>query len=60
MSFHIARHTFASLSIAAGGDVLTVNKLLGHRRLESTQVYATVSDTAKITAISRLTNYFSK
>lgn len=60
VSFHIARHTFASLSIAAGGDVLTVSKLLGHRRLESTQVYATVSDTAKISAISRITDYFSK
>lgn len=60
VSFHTSRHTFAVLTLAAGGDIYTVGKLLGHTSINSTQVYADVVMETKVEAISRISNYFSK
>ena len=59
VSFHTSRHTFAVLTLAAGGDLYTVGKLLGHTSINSTQVYADVVMKTKVEAISRISNYFS-
>lgn len=59
VSFHTSRHSFATLSLAAGGDLYTVGKLLGHTNIRSTQVYADVVMETKIEAVNRITEYFS-
>lgn len=59
VSFHSGRHTFAVLTLAAGGDLYTVGKLLGHTSINSPQVYADVVMETKVEAISRISNYFS-
>ncbi len=59
VSFHTARHSMATLSLAAGGDLYTVGKLLGHTSINSTQVYADVVMETKIEAVNRFTEYFS-
>jgi hypothetical protein len=41
---HQLRHTFATQLLNAGCKVTTIQKLLGHRRLNSTMVYARVHD----------------
>ena len=56
VSFHTSRHTFAVLALAAGGDLYTVGKLLGHTSINSTQVYADVVMETKVEAISRISN----
>lgn len=53
ISFHTARHTFATLSLALGIDLYTVCKLLGHKNIISTQVYAKIIDASKRQAIDR-------
>ena len=60
VSFHTSRHTFAVLTLAAGSDLYTVGKLLGHTSINSTQVYADVVMETKVETISRISNYFSK
>lgn len=52
--FHCGRHTHAVMLLANGADLYTVSKILGHRDIKSTQVYAKVIDDTKIKAISNL------
>lgn len=59
VSYHTSRHTFATLSLAAGGDLYTVSKLLGHSDIHTTQIYADVVMETKIEAVSRISEYFS-
>lgn len=40
ISFHIGRHTFAVLAILKGMPLETLQKVLGHNSILSTQVYA--------------------
>ena len=44
ISFHTARHTNATLLIYNGVNITTVQKLLGHKSVKTTQVYTNVMD----------------
>jgi len=52
--FHTSRHTFATMMLDLGTDIYTVSKLLGHRLLSTTQIYAKVLDKNKQAAVSRI------
>lgn len=38
--FHVGRHTFATLALSKGMPLETLQKVLGHKTIISTQVYA--------------------
>ncbi len=57
LSFHKARHTFSTLMLSRGNDIYTVSKILGHKSLSTTQIYARVIDEQKRIAINRLPNF---
>jgi len=44
ISFHVSRHTNATLLIYNGINITTVQKLLGHKSVKTTQVYTNVMD----------------
>lgn len=52
ISFHTGRHTFATIGLKNGVDLYVMSKLLGHRSLESTQIYAKVVDESKRKAVA--------
>lgn len=54
ITFHCARHTYATLQLTMGTDIYTVSKLLGHRELKTTQIYAKVIDEKKKEAANRI------
>ncbi len=44
VTFHIARHTFATNYLRAGGKVQNLQKVLGHAKIETTMVYVHLAD----------------
>lgn len=59
ITFHCARHTFATNALTIGADIATVSKLLGHRDISTTQIYAKIVDKAKDAALDGLSNVFN-
>lgn len=56
--FHTSRHTFGTMLIAAGIELATVSKLMGHTTVKTTQIYADVLDSTKIEAVNRFNGLF--
>lgn len=54
ITFHVSRHTFATMLLTYGADIYTTSKLLGHRSIETTQIYAEVIDAKKMEAINNI------
>lgn len=54
ITFHCFRHTFATLQLFNGTDIYTVSKMLGHKDLKTTQIYANIVDDTKRKAADRI------
>lgn len=54
ITFHMSRHTYATTLITLGADLFTVQKLLGHKNIQTTQVYAELVGKKKREAVSLL------
>ena len=55
VSYHSSRHTFGSLQVEAGTSVYTVQHMLGHKNVATTQIYAAMADESKRESVDRIT-----
>lgn len=53
ISFHTSRHTNATLLIYKGVNITTVQKLLGHKSVKTTQGYASIMDMTLVEDLKR-------
>ncbi|AOW10043.1 site-specific integrase [Flavobacterium gilvum] len=60
LTFHSFRHTYAVLQLQAGTDIYTISKMLGHRELKTTQVYAKIVDETKRKATDKIILNFNQ
>ena len=58
ISFHCSRHTFATMTLTAGGDIYTTSKMLGHTNIHTTEIYADVVMDKKVDAVNLMTGIF--
>lgn len=52
ITFHVSRHTCATLLLSYGADIYTISKILGHSSVAVTQVYAHVLNEDKVKAVN--------
>ncbi len=60
ITFHTGRHTFAVLMIDLGADIYTVQKLLGHKEIRTTQIYGKILDRKKQEAVAMIPDILSQ
>ncbi|HEY4784966.1 MAG TPA: site-specific integrase [Bacteroidales bacterium] len=60
LHYHVSRHTFATLGLTSGIDIYTVSKLMGHTRLDATQVYAKVIEEKKLKEVQKFPGFSLK
>ncbi len=58
ITFHSARHTFATLFLTKSNDVATLQKLLGHAKMEQTMMYVHISQQQKIRELAKFDEMF--
>jgi integrase/recombinase XerD len=60
VTFHVSRHSYATMMLTIGVDIYTVSKLLGHKNVATTQIYAKIIDQKKIDAVNMMDRFFDK
>lgn len=58
ITFHMSRHTFATMMLTLGADLYTTSKLLGHVDVRMTQVYAKIVNKKKDEAVNLVNGLF--
>ena len=53
ITFHCSRHTFGTMMLTLGADIYTTSKLMGHTKVEVTQIYAKIINKKKDDANSK-------
>ena len=44
LTYHLARHTFATMTLSKGVPIESVSKMLGHTNIKTTQIYARITN----------------
>lgn len=54
LNIHVARHSFGTLTLTAGIPIESIARMMGHTNIDSTQVYAQVTDRKISSDMNRL------
>ena len=58
VSFHTARHTNATLLLYNGANITTVQKLLGHKSVRTTEIYSNIMDMTIVRDLEKIETPF--
>ena len=58
ISFHVSRHTFATLALTKGASLYVVSNMLGHENIKTTQIYADIIGKDRDEALDKLADGF--
>lgn len=58
VTFHTARHSFATMALTAGASLYTISKMLGHKSVTTTTIYAKIVDKARDEAVDGVSSLF--
>ena len=58
ITHHTARHSFASNLVASGASIIHIKQLLGHQKLEQTQIYAKANQSDLFGPMSKLNDMY--
>ena len=59
ITFHCSRHTFGTMMLTLGADIYTTSNLMGHTKVEVTQIYAKIINKKKDDAVSLIDQAFA-
>lgn len=59
LTTHIARHTFASMSLCNNVSIEVISRMLGHSDIKTTQIYAKMQDQAVYDGMATMRNKFN-
>lgn len=60
ITFHIARHTFATISLRNHVPIESISKMLGHSDIQTTQIYAKMLDEAVSEDMQKMRSKFDQ
>lgn len=60
ISFHVARHTFATNYLLSGGNVVNLQKLLGHSKITETMIYVHIVESITDVEIMNMDDILKK
>ena len=52
VTFHVSRHTFAVSLLTMGADIYSVSKLLGHKKISTTEIYADIVNKKRVEIVN--------
>ncbi len=56
--FHSGRHTAATLLLTLGANLYVVSKILGHKSIAMTEIYAKIVDKKKVETMNLVNDMF--
>jgi len=59
ITYHCSRHTYATMLLSLGANLYVVSKLLGHKSIRMTEIYAKIVDQQKINTTNMVNNMFT-
>lgn len=60
ITFHTARHTAATMLLTLGASIYVVSKILGHKSIKMTEIYAKIVDKKKLETVNLVNGMFDQ
>jgi integrase/recombinase XerD len=57
LTYHVARHTYATMFLASGGQIHVLKELMGHGKIATTEIYITVAEQWKVEQMEQMSKF---